>query len=185
MDKNSSSKVISTTPFSINDILTRNNTSIFRRIPDGLSVSRRSVDHTDFEADVSEKLRLHPHDAYATGFQKYRMSESPSDSRSESEELAEKQMLATKGHFRHSPGFYYVNNNNNEHLVSGSYQRRRSLDCFLTEGDSLKDKRASEECYDGKSDNTGQKNEYYGVPGGETPLDMRRCASNDSGEWHV
>lgn len=183
MDTNSSSKVISTTPFSINDILTRNNTSIFRRIPDGISVSRRSVDHNDFETDVSEKLRLHPHDAYATGFQKYRMSESPSDSRSESDELADKQMLASKGHFRHSPGFYYNNNNNNnEHLMSGSYQRRRSLDCFLTEGDSSKDKRASEGCYDGKADNAGHKDEYYGVSGGETPLDMRRCASKDSGE---
>lgn len=183
MDTNSSSKVISTTPFSINDILTRNNTSIFRRIPDGLSVSRMSVNQNDFEADVSEKLRLHPHDAYAAGFQKYRMSDSPSDSRSESDELGEKQILATNGHFRHSPGFYYNNNNNNnEHLMSGSYHRRRSLDCFLTEGDALKDKRAIESSYDSKADNNGHKEEYYGITSGETPLDMRRCASNDSGE---
>lgn len=164
-----SSKVLSTTPFSINDILTRNNTSIFRRIPDAHDVE-------DMDEVRPKQLTGSSHE-YSAAFHKYRQSESP---RSESDEHYEKH-LGKKSHSSgHSPVFYY--NNNNLVANGGVYTRRGSLDCFLSESEIVKEKMESNYSSDGKLNGIDSKVEYYGTPGGETPLDMRRCTSNDSGE---
>lgn len=153
-----SAKALSSTPFSINDILTRNNTSIFRRVPNtpppaSMSTDRRSGDY-----------KLHH------GFHKYRQCDSPiPDNGSSDAEDGSK----VSPYERRSPVFYYNNNNNNEAMASGyaaigsSTRRRGSLECFLTaEDNGMQHRRKS--------------GEYF--MSGETALDMRRhCTSNDSG----
>lgn len=181
MDTNSSKMLSTTTPFSINDILTRNNTSIFRRIPD-----ESNDNPINIPSSGSASAAAFAH----SEFQKYRRFQQqspPSDSRSEPDEQLDK-VIADDGrhnyrnHRRHSPiEFYYNNNNNNE---SRSYHQTR-----VAYEEMAKEKELHRRYHqdDEKLDYYSMGHQgHHGGGGGETPLDMRRCTtatSNDSGEF--
>lgn len=165
MDNMASAKALSSTPFSINDILTRNNTSIFRRIPESPPLAANDRRGGDF----------HQHHVY----HKYRQCDSPipDNVSSDTEDVSK-----VSPYERRSPVFYYNNNNNhnnnNDTMASGypthgssmanRHGRRRSLECFLAAEDNAMGHRRKSEEYFMKA---------------ETALDMRRrCTSNDSGE---
>lgn len=189
MDTNSSKMLSTTTPFSINDILTRNNTSIFRRIPDESAVDPKADQHS---ASAAAAAAVFAH----AEFQKYRRfpqprSSTPSDSRSEPDQSR-----------HHSPiEFYYNNNNNNNE--SRSYQHHHHN--HHQHNDHQQQSRVVYENVSKEKDqlmaperhryhhhhhhHDDEKLDYYSMGhqiGGETPLDMRRCTtatSNDSGEF--
>lgn len=142
------SKTTSTTPFSINDILTKNNTSIIPRSPD-LSRVNNSAER-DCQFDKSDNV---------------------SETKSESG-IHEQINYCKKSGFRGSLQYY---NNNNNRSPYQPLDRRRSLDCFLVKSDN------QNEDYDGLR-NGDVKNGYFNFMARETPLDMRRCNNDDSGE---
>lgn len=142
------SKTTSTTPFSINDILTKNNTSIIPRSPDLSRVNTSSENDCQFDK-----------------------SDNVSETKSESG-IHEQINYCKKTGFRGSLQYY---NNNNNRSPYQPLDRRRSLDCFLVKSES------QNEDYDGLR-NGDVKSGYFNFMARETPLDMRRCNNDDSGE---
>lgn len=172
MDNMASAKSLSTTPFSINDILTRNNTSIFRRIAGDSSSPPHPQTHS-MDGDFRGSL-------HRRGFHQYRQSDSPIPDNVSSDT----EDTSAKPYERQSPVFYYHNNNNNNESTASHYGphaaisakagdglRPRSLECYLATGENVRSQR-----------NRRKSDDYF--MSAETALDMRRrCASNDSGEW--
>lgn len=175
MDNMASAKSLSTTPFSINDILTRNNTSIFRRIADESPPHHPPPPHHS-TMDKNSRGTLH-----RRGFHQYRQCDSPipDNVSSDTEDTA-------KNYGRQSPVYYYHNNNNNNNNESASRYAPHGAMILAKAGDGGARPR-SMECYLASEDNgriqrNRRKSDEYFMSA-ETALDMRRrCASNDSGE---
>lgn len=166
----STPKTLSMTPFSINDILTKNNTTLFRK---NNSVESSSVICTSPTNSEFDETYLNHRITTATEHHHIDSNNCATDSHG-------KTIRYRFG--SSSPRFY---NNNNNHCVSNynSESRRKSLDCFLMEsGDLSKEQLSDCERYNGENLNTSdRKPRYCSFGSGEIPLDMRRCTSNDSG----
>lgn len=149
---------LKSTPFSINDILTKNNTTIFRRCSSSGHLSpidRKSVPDSECDEPSDE---LSQHLANSMRFFKY------------SSHNYEHEGNLSKSPLRHSSQNYLFNNNNNNNhsgkVVSASDAKHRR-------GSSV--------------EKTSKSIKYYNFPlMFERPLDMRRCAEgDDSGEKQI
>lgn len=156
----STSKIISTTPFSINDILTKNNTTLFRKTAEkttlicGQSNDRECEDKKQF-FNISQRKSA------------------------ERKFIANSQLDNLKNS-EHCTTQYY--NNNSICAPNFNANRRKSLDCFLIDSEMSKERLSDCERYASeKLGNFDNKSRYCGYGVGEIPLDMRRCNSNDSG----
>lgn len=150
---------ISTTPFSINDILTRNNNLDILR--------RKSMDSSSVDDDfVKTKFIKLP-----------RRSESPVNVNTKigSE-------IYKKINFRDNSMYF-----NNNIPIHTNQTRRGSLDCFLvgTEPTNLNRDQQNSIRYDSEDyDQIKDRKRFYEYSGhAESPLDMRRCPDNDSGKF--
>lgn len=199
-----------TTPFSINDILTKNNTTIFRRcISSGnLSpISQKSFNEHELDSfdpiaadtlshSITRSMRLFKYDnvyvdrsrmngnSGGTSFakSKRRISSESTGADEESGPDDETNAYEQKNHKQYDA--METNNNNdyeNGHQKSFAGERRGSLDCFLVDKHQNANGNAAAE--QRRSQNRPLKMGFYNFPlVVETPLDMRRC-NNDSGEW--
>lgn len=203
-------KSVSTTPFSINDILTKSNSSLRRKSMES------SADEIEFR--LTKSSTKHNYESLRRS-----SDSSPIDTESDpGERGVDRYYSTTKINIRdsNSPVMYYTNHNNNNSLtisncnsngmvncgggsmVATAGARRGSLDCFLVENDHHPSQRLLK-FNDGKGiKNYLEQNKIIGRNGGdikmndyyhhhhhhhgysETPLDMRRCASNDSGNCY-
>lgn len=209
MDK-SMTATSKSTPFSINDILTKNNTTIFRRcISSGnLSpISQKSF--TEHEMDpydamaadtlsqsITRSMRLFKYDsiygdrsrvngaAGGTPFAntKRRISSESTGADDESGPDDEHTTFEPKN----SKQFDALEHNINHNYESGQRkgfvgERRGSLDCFLVDKNHNLTENANAE-HQRRGPNRPIKMGFYNFPlVVESPLDMRRC-NNDSGE---
>lgn len=154
MDRSSTS-TLKSTPFSINDILTKNNTTIFRRCSSSghLSPIDRKSSHEIESDEPSDELSQHL--ANSMRFLKY------------SSHNYDQETNIDESPMRHSVNVFF-NNNNNNNDNSGK---------MLSVND-VKNKRGS------SVERAANSMKYYKFPlMFERPLDMRRCTDgDDSGE---
>lgn len=165
MDNNiiSTSKITSTTPFSINDILTKNNTTLFRRTTTekttlicGQSNDRECEDRKQF-LNIAQR-------------------------KSAERKFIANGQLENHKNSEHFTSQYY--NNNSVCAPNFNANRRKSLDCFLIDNEMSKERLSDCERYTSeKLGNFDNKSRFCGYGVGEIPLDMRRCNSNDSGRF--
>lgn len=203
------------TPFSINDILTKNNTTIFRRcISSGnLSpISQKSFNEHELDAydpmaadtltqSITRSMRLFKYDnvymdrsrlhgnsggtAFANA--KRRISSESTGADDESGPDDETITYEPKGNKQYDA----MENNTNDKCENGhrkgcTAERRGSLDCFLVDKNHNANENAGIDRRHGQ--NRPIKMGFYNYPlVVETPLDMRRCSNNnnDSGELVV
>lgn len=168
MDNNiiSTSKIISTTPFSINDILTKNNTTLFRRTAEKTTLICGPTNN-DRACDSDKKQFNHNQ---RKSIERKLLSNNQFDNN-----------FKNNNNDQHC-SMQYFNNNNSVCAANFNTNRRKSLDCFLIENDMAKDRLSDCERYNGdKHSGFENKNRFCGYGSGEIPLDMRRCNSNDSG----
>lgn len=154
MDRSLTS-TLKSTPFSINDILTKNNTTIFRRCSSSGQLSpidRKSMHESECDEPSDE---LPQHLANSMRFFKYSAHNYEHDGNIDQS-------------LRHSSQNYLFNNNNNNNNNGNSGKSHSDM----------KSKR------DSGSEKTSKSIKYYNFPlMFERPLDMRRCADgDDSGE---
>lgn len=171
MDKNT--KVMATTPFSISDILTKNNTSIYKKCMSS-PLSQSSGHLSDVETASHPSLEAQqPHcrqsDCVRTPPREYLADHG--------ENLS---LIYKKYHSLHDNGVRYngmadgIDGKDKRYFSDRNLGKRRSsLDCFLVDANHNTD-REKISAIDGKGTVPG----YYNYP---MPLDMRRCV-NDSGE---
>lgn len=175
-------KTMATTPFSINDILTKNNTTIYRRrVSSGelspMSQSNENISDTDYHSSddspdkLSKSMHLFKHPSMEQFHHKMQF-----DHRTGGYIKTERENLVR--HSSMTPP--------NEHFADENLSsRRRSLDCFLIDSNhnnTNRDGSGIERKIPVKSSDHHMKIDYYNYPiGVESPLDMRRC-TNDSGE---
>lgn len=159
----STAKAITSNTFSIEAILTKNNTTISRR-PSNDSNSVHSMDEVIIESD---NLKYYKH-----LFRDKRHSEYIDENKLN----GDKSSIIMYGNGNHSH-----NHNNNNMCMENFNGRRGSLDCFLVNDHHPKGYPNRDEMNRLKM-HLDSKQCYYGYNGGETPLDMRRCSGNDSGE---
>lgn len=150
---------LKSTPFSINDILTKNNTTLFRRCSSSghlTPIDRRS-NTNDSECDEPSDELSH-HLTNSMRFLKYSGYEQHDTNIDQSSIM------------RHSAQQYLLNNNNNNNNNHGEKFHHTN---------NMKHKRISH------GDKTAKSMKYYNFPlMFERPLDMRRCADgagDDSG----
>lgn len=213
MEKSSMTATAKSTPFSINDILTKNNTTIFRRcISSGnLSpISQKSFNEHELDAydpmaadtlsqSITRSMRLFKYDniymdrsqvhgsAGGTSFAKSKRRISSESIGADDESGADDETIACELKNNNKKYDVLENNNNNYDIgyrKSFVAERRSSLDCFLVDKThNLNGNNASVEQKRGQ--NRPTKMGFYNFPVVvETPLDMRRC-NNDSGECVV
>ncbi|XP_058452961.1 homeobox protein bagpipe [Malaya genurostris] len=164
-------KSIATTPFSINDILTRSRRG-------GECDRRSSVESSGNEEELSELARMKYYKSGPVGT-------SPRSVADHAEFYGKLNMAA----------YYHNNNNNNSSFNLASLHpslRRGSLDCFMVpaeHGDHNLDSRChseARECeterYEKRPRGGSEADECYRMKPGrnDSPLDMRRSAENDS-----
>lgn len=198
------------TPFSINDILTKNNTTIFRRcISSGnLSpISQRSFNEHELDAyepmaadtlsqSITRSMRLFKYDnvytdrsrvhgtSGGTSFAKSKRRISSESTGADDESGADDETIAYEQKNNNKRYETLENNNNNGyengHRKSIVAERRGSLDCFLV--DKTHNLNGNAGVDQRRGPNRPIKMGFYNFPVVvETPLDMRRC-NNDSGE---
>lgn len=205
MDK-SMTATAKSTPFSINDILTKNNTTIFRRcISSGnLSpISHKSFNEHELDpydpmtADtlsqsITRSMRLFKYDnvyidrsrmngnsggaSFTKSKQRISSESTGADDESGDETIAYEQKNTNQYDNRE-------NNNNyeNGHRKSFVSERRGSLDCFLVDKKRSLNENVNADA-SRRTQNCPIKMGFYNFPlVVETPLDMRQC-NNDSGE---
>uniref|UniRef100_A0A1B0DP91 Uncharacterized protein n=1 Tax=Phlebotomus papatasi TaxID=29031 RepID=A0A1B0DP91_PHLPP len=161
-------KTMANTPFSINDILTRSNSSVQYPLDQSFDISSDGAVKCFKFPSCDRSLRV------ATGLMR-RQSESPTTG-----------MKTSRGGFPASPGSHsiYFNNNN----CSAPVVRRGSLDCFLVENekrDQLSPDGECEEVYPNGSSMKlldGRMGRYSGRM--DSPLDMRRTATDSGYEYN-
>lgn len=158
---------LKTTPFSINDILTKNNTTLFRRCSSSghLSPIDRKSNTNDSECDEPSDETLSQHLANSMRFFKYSGYDHHHDTNIDQSSMA-----------RHSASQQYLFNNNNNNNNSHSNNNNSSHNI-----NAMKHKRSMSH-----GEKTAKPIKYYNFPlMFERPLDMRRCADgtgDDSGE---
>lgn len=166
-------KSIASTPFSINDILTRSR--------GGDSERRSSVESSGNEEELGVLAKM-----------KYYKSGNTS-------ETSPRQVEHADFYGKLNMAAYYHNNNNSSFNLASLHPslRRSSLDCYMVPAERAERSLASSRCQiDSGGDCDGERFEKRftgGVSGTETdcyrikasrndsPLDMRRSAENDSG----
>lgn len=169
---------LKSTPFSINDILTKNNTTLFRRCSSSghLSPIDRKSNTNDSECDEPSDETLSQHLANSMRFLKYSGYDQHHDTNIDQSTLV-----------RHSASQQYLfnNNNNNNHHHSNNNNNTNNNSHGgekFHNINTLKHKRSMSH-----GEKTSAKPiKYYNFPlMFERPLDMRRCADgtgDDSGE---
>lgn len=171
-------KSIASTPFSINDILTRSRCAV-----DG--ERRSSVESSGNEEELSEIGRM-----------KYYKSGGAGEGSPRSVDHT-----GFYGKLNAASAYYHSNNNNNNNSGGGfslanihPSLRRGSLDCFMVPAERGEHNGLSSRCPMEQGDCEGERfekrigssgSECYRIRTGrnESPLDMRRSAENDSGNY--
>lgn len=199
------------TPFSINDILTKNNTTIFRRcISSGnLSpISQKSFNEHELDAydpmaadtltqSITRSMRLFKYDnvyidrsrkhgsSGGTSFANAKRRISSESTGADDESGPDDETITYEP--KVIKQYDAIENNNDDHYENGhrkscAAERRRSLDCFLVDKNHNLNENAGLDRRHGQ--NRPIKMGFYNYPlVVETPLDMRRCNNNhDSGK---
>lgn len=161
---------LKSTPFSINDILTKNNTTLFRRCSSSGHLSpidRKSTTNDSECDDPSDELSQHL--ANSMRFLKYSGYEQQQQHHHHSTNIDQSNII------RHSAQQYLFHNNNNHNNNNNNNHGEK-----FHSMNNMKHKRTSH------GEKTAKPIKYYNFPlMFERPLDMRRCADgtgDDSGE---
>lgn len=169
MDNIASAKMLSTTPFSINDILTRNNTSIFRRMPNACA----SIDTPP--SSTAQQLATS-----AAAYLAYRQrSSSPGGTDVAVASARHADTAATAAAYSQAAASYYYtinghnDNNNGPAMPSATMAYHHQHDRRVSHAIAMR--RGSLDCFIAK-DNDDDRH-YLSV---DSALDMRRgCASSN------
>lgn len=178
---------MASTPFSISDILTKNNTSIYKKRMSS-PMSQSSGHLSDTEAHPSLEARHSQHQNYhhieregADG--SHRSSVTPpheylSDTHGGNVSAMYRKYHSLNGQHQFNAMHDGSGNEKRQFDDCNLAKRRGSLDCFLIDANHNNAERDSISTMNGKTPIAG----YYNYPMmRESPLDMRRCV-NDSGE---